>query len=259
MAVIASVGDNCIDRYVGAVERESPGGNALNVAARTAGAYYGAVGDDEAGRTIVAGARAAGVDVSNVEVRAGSSGVTIVSLDEHGDRRFLLEEYGVVAEYRLTDAVVGRLRGHPWVHGVRQPDLQDVASTLRAGGARLSYDFCDAWDDELVAALAPQLDVAFFSAGPEAAERACALGAVVGIATLGKHGSVAFTGAERVSLSARPAAVVDTLGAGDAFIAACIGALADGHALAAALDLGAESAAVACSHFGAWPDRVAAP
>ena len=259
MAVIASVGDNCIDRYVGAVERESPGGNALNVAARPGGAYYGAVGDDDAGRVIIAGARAAGVDVSNVEVRAGSSGVTIVSLDAHGDRRFLLEDYGVVAEYRLTDAVVKRLREHAWVHGARQPDLRDAAATLRAGGTRLSYDFCDVWNDELVAGLAPQLDVAFFSAGPEAAERACALGAVVGVATLGKHGSVAFTTAGHVSLSARPAAVVDTLGAGDAFIAACIGALADGHELAAALDLGAESAAIACSHFGAWPEHVAAP
>ena len=259
MAVIASVGDNCIDRYVGAVERESPGGNALNVAARSGGAYYGAVGDDEHGRAILAGALAAGTDMTNVEVRPGASGLTIVALDEHGDRRFLLEQYGVAADYRLTPAIVGRLRDHPWVHAARQPDLREAAPALRSGETRLSYDFCDDWDDELVAALAPHLDVAFFSAGPEAAERACALGATAGVATLGKDGSVAFSGSRRIALAARPAIVVDTLGAGDAFIAACIAGLADGLELAAALELGGESAAVACSHLGAWPEAVVTP
>jgi fructoselysine 6-kinase len=54
IARIATVGDNCIDRYLPPVDRSLVGGNAVNVAVnlRRAGhpaAYFGAVGDDEDG------------------------------------------------------------------------------------------------------------------------------------------------------------------------------------------------------------------
>ncbi|MGN6379237.1 MAG: PfkB family carbohydrate kinase [Gaiellales bacterium] len=57
--VVASIGDNCIDRYVGSLKRTHVGGNALNVAVGLARAgrrvvYAGAVGDDEDGRTVLA-------------------------------------------------------------------------------------------------------------------------------------------------------------------------------------------------------------
>jgi fructoselysine 6-kinase len=46
--------------------------------------------------------------------------------------------------------------------------------------------------------------------------------------------------------------VVDTLGAGDAYIAACISALVEGAPLPAALERGAHAAARTCTHYGAW-------
>ncbi len=253
-AGVACVGDNCIDRYVGDEQYDLPGGNALNVAVHLAADYFGAVGDDEEGRSIVEQARAAGVGIHGIEVRPGRSGVTLVQL-ERGERRFLLEEYGVAAEYRISEAIVGELCRYRWVHMARQPDGAVHAPMLRAAGVAISCDFCDAWDADLAAGLAPQLEVAFFSGDGEAAAEAVAHGARIGVATLGDGGSVAYTSSGRVEQRALPAEVVDTLGAGDALIAAFIASMLRGLDARDSLRAGAAAAADACGHRGAWPLR----
>jgi fructoselysine 6-kinase len=251
---VACVGDNCIDRYTGDDQYDLPGGNALNVAVRLGADYYGAVGDDEEGRAIVGQARAAGVGVGGIEVRAGRSGVTLVEL-ERGERRFVLEEYGVAAAYRVSADVAARLAGYRWVHLARQPDALAFARGLRGSAVRLSCDFCDEWDSELAASLAPHLEVAFFSGDVNAAADAVARGARIAVATLGDGGSAAYTAAGRFEQPALSAEVVDTLGAGDALIAAFIASTLDGGDARDSLRAGAEAAAVACGHPGAWPPR----
>jgi fructoselysine 6-kinase len=250
----ACVGDNCIDRYVGDEEYDLPGGNALNVAVRLGADYYGAVGDDDAGHAIVEQARAAGVGVDGIEVRAGQSGITLVQL-EHGERRFLLEEYGVAAEYRVSDGIAARLTGYRWVHAARQPDAIALAPLLRSAGVTLSYDFCDVWDRDFARRLAPHLEVAFFSGDGSAAAAAVEHGARIGVATLGDAGSVACTADGRIEQPALPTEIVDTLGAGDALIAAFIKATLRGADARDSLLAGAEAAADACGHPGAWPLR----
>jgi fructoselysine 6-kinase len=250
----ACVGDNCVDRYVGDESYDLPGGNALNVAVRLGADYYGSVGDDGEGRMLVEAARAAGAGVGGVEVVRGRTGVTLVRL-EGGERRFLLEEYGASGAYRVSDGVAERLRGYRWVHVARQPDALDFAPALRAAGVAVSCDFCDAWDDEYAARLAPHLDVAFFSGDGGAAAAAVARGARVGVATLGGAGSIAYTDDERIEQAALPADVVDTLGAGDALIAAFIASALEGADARTSLRRGAGAAADACAHPGAWPQR----
>jgi fructoselysine 6-kinase len=248
----ACVGDNCVDRYVGDASYELPGGNALNVAVRLGADYYGSVGDDEAGRMIVERAREAGAGVDGVLVRPGRTGVTLVQLDG-GERRFVLEEYGASADYRVSSDVAQRLAAYRWVHVARQPDAVAFAPALRAAGVPLSCDFCDAWDDAYAAELAPHLEVAFFSGDGDAAAAAVERGARVGVATLGDAGSVAYVAGERIEQAALPAAVVDTLGAGDALIAAFIASALAGADVRESLRAGAGAAADACAHPGAWP------
>jgi fructoselysine 6-kinase len=250
----ACVGDNCIDRYLGDEEYDLPGGNALNVAVRLGADYYGAVGDDDEGRAIIAKAHAAGVGIGGVEVRPGRSGVTLVQL-EHGERRFLLEEYGVAADYRVSDGTAIRLREYRWVHVARQPDAVALAPLLRAAGVSLSCDFCDAWDPAFAAQLAPHLEVAFFSGDGSAAVAAVQHGARIAVATLGDAGSIACTADGLVEQPALPTEIVDTLGAGDALIAAFIAATLRGADARDSLRAGAEAAADACGHPGAWPVR----
>ena len=136
------------------------------------------------------------------------------------------------------------------MHVARQPDAVAFAPALRAAGVPLSCDFCDAWDDAYAAELAPHLEVAFFSGDGDAAATAVARGARIGVATLGDAGSVAYVGGERIAQAALPAEIVDTLGAGDALIAAFIASALTGADVREALRAGAGAAAGACAPPG---------
>ena len=267
---VASVGDNCVDRYVGAVTGRYAGGNALNVAVRLAlaghpSAYLGAVGDDEDGRFILAALRSAGVDASHTEVRGGPSGVTVVRV-EGGERTFVSEKYGVAASYCFVPEALGFLEDRAWVHAARLSGAPRALAVLADRGVPLSYDFTDHWDKDAAVALCPRLQAAFFSgssldegAARRLAEQAVARGARVGVVMRGARGVVASFGGHQVARAAEPVAVVDTLGAGDAFIAAFIACLLRGGEVDEALGCGARDAAESCTHVGGWrlPEEVA--
>jgi fructoselysine 6-kinase len=244
--------------YVDAGGIEYVGGNALNVAlelarAGHATAYLGAVGTDARGQMVLAGARAGGVDASRAVVAEGATGVTVVGHDERGERRFHSEEYGVAAEYRVPAGDEPLLRRARWVHASRQPDLARWSPGVRAAGARVSCDLNDGGPGNLDAAV----DVAFASAGhaDEAAAMALARvlrdrGAELAVITLGAAGSLAHSAAGTWRQPAIPVDVVDSLGAGDAFIAGVIGALLGGGDVASALLAGAHAGAEACTRVG---------
>jgi fructoselysine 6-kinase len=255
---IACVGDNCVDVYVDAGGVERVGGNALNVAlelarAGHATAYLGAVGTDPRGVVMLEGARAGGVDVSRVVVAEGATGVTIVRHDAGGERRFVSEEYGVAADYRVPPSDEPLLQRTRWVHVSRQPDLARWSPAVRAAGARVSCDLNDGGDH----ALACAVDVAFASAADADGDTAVALahdlrarGAELAVVTLGAAGSLAQSAAGTWRQPAIPVEVVDSLGAGDAFIAGVIAALLAGEDVASALRAGAHAGAEACTRVG---------
>jgi fructoselysine 6-kinase len=262
---LAAVGDNCIDRYVGSTRPATVGGNALNVAVGLAGAgyptaYLGAVGDDADGRLIVETARAAGVDVSDVRVLAAATGVTTVELRPGGERVFLEEAYGASELYRIDEQALDVLSGRAWVHAANLSDAAAAVHELAARGQPISYDFSDRGDLQLRAALCPGLEVAVFSSPSDdeseaasIARAAVAEGARVAVVTRGGHGSLAAIGDDCFAQPALSGEPIDTLGAGDAFVAAFIIALLDGAAIPEALRRGAASAAQTCEMIGPWP------
>lgn len=258
---LATIGDNCIDRYLPPVGIETIGGNALNVAVGLAQhghptAYLGAVGDDDEGRAVVAAARAARVDLEHLVVEHGATGVTLVELVNRNERAFVEERYGVSETYRPSPDALAFLAGCRWVHVVGLPDAASLVSQIGPAG-RLSYDFSNG-DISSLAEIAPYLGIAFFSAADlsresaiDLARSAVEMGASTAVVTRGRAGSLAWNG----SLAERPAEqveVLDTLGAGDALIAAVIAARVKGSSLGAALDAGGLAAAQVCMHYGAW-------
>ena len=258
--IAASVGDNCVDRYVD-IGLELAGGNALNVAAGLAAAgieshYLGAVGDDRQGELVLDSARAAGVVVGRVERMPLPTGVTLVRLGADGDRAFLEERYGASAAYVPSDDDVAFLLSCDWVHCANLSGTATLVEQL--DGVPASFDFADDPDPEGIRRLAPHLALAFFSGaslGRDDAEalarRAIDAGADEAIVTRGRSGSVGVN--SRVAeVAARPVAVVDTLGAGDALIAGVIAARLQGLELDEALEAGSAAAARACTHHGAW-------
>jgi fructoselysine 6-kinase len=263
---VAAVGDNCVDRYEGSATGRFVGGNALNVAVGFAqmgyeSAYLGRVGDDENGASILAALSKEGIDVSHVEVVDGPSGVTVVRLEE-GERSFLSEDYGVALSYRLRPADLEFLRDKAWVHVARLPQALSSLVSLADRAPALSYDFTDGWDEAALDGLCPRLRVAFFSASSlddddarRLARRAVASGAGIGVVTRGARGVVACAGDRLLVRPAPRVTRVDTLGAGDAFIAGFVAAALEGADVERALDEGATRAAMTCTHVGGWRSR----
>ncbi len=259
---VACVGDNCIDRYLGPPERLFPGGNALNVAVHLAHAgidtaYVGVMANDEEGELLLIAGRAAGVDMSLVEVRAtGQTGVTVVGHDG-ADRTFVHESYGVAADVRLDGTTAEALRDRVWVHATRVSTPAAGLAALRAGGTTTSYDLGEAPDVDVVAAIAPHLDVAFVSSPAGDAEQLAAwlrtAGARTVVVTRGAAGALVVDDDGAHEVPAADVEVVDTLGAGDALIGAFIAARLAGADSQAALAAGSAAAARTCTHVGGWP------
>ena len=262
---VACIGDNCVDVTVGRPGEELAGGNAFNVAvelarASRAVAYLGAVGDDDSGRLIRRTGADAGVDMAGLRTLPGPTGRTVVDHRPGGDRFFVSEEYGASADYRLDAPTIERLaHGARWIHFAREADAPDHAGALAAHGARLSADFGDTEDVDAIAPLCAQLHVAFLSdpsgdatSGQALLDRLAAAGAEVAVVTLGVGGSLARAGDRRWHQPIVPVdRVVDTLGAGDAFIAAFVGALLDAPGdVSLALSRGAAAGAAACTRIG---------
>jgi fructoselysine 6-kinase len=260
----ATIGDNCVDRYLPPIGRDLAGGNALNVAAGLAAAglptaYVGAIGDDAEGKLVLAEAGAMGIDMSRVVVAPGHTGVTTITVTPEGERIFESEVLGTSGTFRPSDEATAFLATRSWVHATGPGNIVEALEAVAATGARVSYDVSQPPRTERFEALAPVLEVAFLSAaGADAAEaadlarEAIRRGARSAVVGRGRHGCLMLAGGELVEQPALPARVVDTLGAGDALIAGVIAALLEGAPPAAAVARGARAAAAACGQVGAW-------
>jgi fructoselysine 6-kinase len=275
--LIVCVGDNCVDvtllgrrdlQHNGRTTEAVPpahlaGGNAFNVAVALArmgrrASYVGAVGDDPDAEVIVGAATAAGVDTSRVKRMPGSTGRTVVDHDPDGERRFVAEDYGVAADYRIDPQTATWLSTAGWLHFARQVDLADWSSTLREGPAVLSCDLGHGGGVRMLERVAPVVDVVFMSASSAAGltpeqmvRRALDAGASLVVVTLGAGGSIAASADTAWQMDAAPVArVVDTLGAGDAYIAAFIAAQMDGKGIEEAMRAGSVAGAAACTQWG---------
>jgi fructoselysine 6-kinase len=262
--VIAAVGDNTIDRYVGDESARYAGGNAYNVAAQLGGhgrpvAYFGAVGADADGRTIARGLRRAGIDPVGLVTVPGPTAVTTIRV-EGGDRVFESEDFGVTAHYFPSDVHLELLASARWVHLGMLPRADELRARLAALGSRAAGFGRGpvVSQDCAVASGFTALDVAFGSVGERGdarrwARSALAGGARTAVVTRGAAGATASDGTHWFEQPAIPTEIVDTTGAGDAFIAGFISARVDGAAMPAALERGARWAAAACGHRGGWP------
>lgn len=262
---VYAIGDNTLDVYVGTIAGTVVGGNALNVAAQltlhdVAAEYAGAIGDDEAGRTIAAAIAAVGVGTRDLVTSRGPSAVTTIEVLDSGDRRFASEEFGVTAHYEPEDAVLRRAAEAGWVHIGMLPGSSRVCSRLKEIDPRVVIS-----QDCAVASGTSHLDVAIWSVGPdrrladETAARSAAAGVPLTIVTMGPAGALAAEGAHSVHHPAVDVDVIDTTGAGDSFIAGLIAARLAGADLTQALDQASRWAAATCSHVGGWPQPFPAP
>src|ERR1700694_755757 len=260
------MGDNCVDIYRG-LGLMSVGGQAANVAANWArlgieSEYYGLVGLDPAGLRVLGALRTAGVSVEHVRRVPGNTGYTEISIRD-GERVFGHSDPGVCRNYEPSaDDIDGLDPGTAWVHlanlGARQVTVRALSS--RWPEVRVSWDLSD---DFARSAEPPDLsgvEVAFYSwdGKPDddaitAPSQLPAAGAGVAVGTCGRFGSIAWDGTAAVLQPAVNVAVVDTCGAGDAYIASFIDVRLAGHPLESCMRVATREAANACMYIGSFP------
>ena len=247
---LLAVGDNVVDVYP---ERGVmyPGGNAVNVAvhAQRLGAQRG----EEAQRR-----RAAGHREQRVAAR-------LCSADEAGARHaraaataWVPSPAGPgVSVFELTPDDLAAASTYDVVHTGECSNIEGQLGQLARATSRLSFDFSERpW--EYVQQYAPSASVAIWSApsgdlalAKRQIERLRALGPETAVVTLGAAGAMVLQ--EDLTYSPAPELeVLDTLGAGDAFIARLLVGLAQREDIRMLLSAATAYGTASCATFGAF-------
>lgn len=306
---IVVVGNVCWDVVVGGLpdlprwgeeaegddSRQAPGGQAYNMVAALGGlgrpsALVAVVGADHAGETILAGARAAGADVTGTLVDGVlPTAVTAALVRTDGERAFA-SDFGAQRRWGLEQvedrwplvrgARILCLAGLLNIPGFPIDDAALLLDRARAEGITTMLD--TGWDPlnwpaerrEATLALLAHVDVFLPNAdearaitgldddgfaAAEALRAAQPDGATV-VVKRGGEGSVAIDGAgRRWRAGALDVTVRDAVGAGDTFDAGFVLGLVEGLEFDRALALGTAAAGLRVSgEAGAWPERATA-
>lgn len=260
MTRLLAVGDNVVDCYP-ASNQMFPGGNCLNVSvfARRFGAetgYIGAIGQDVAGEAIRAALVEEGVRIDRLRILPGSTAYCVIGHRRNGDRVFLKFDLSV-SMFEPNEADVAFAAGFDAVH-IGQSSGLDAHLHRFAARTRLSYDFSTRREADHRRTVAPLCFLASISAGDLGAGEARALlqdaldaGAQWCLVTRGEEGAMLGNGDRIVETPAHRVEVVDTLGAGDTFVARALVGLLRGEAPDDLMRAAARAAAETCSHVGA--------
>ena len=248
----------------------NPGGKGANqaVAAARLGrrvAMVGRVGDDQAGRDLLASLEADGVDSAQVRTLAGvPSGTAFITVSEDGENQIVVSPG---ANARLTPddvAAAGPALGAAAVTLLQlEIPLESVAAAARTAGGLVVLN--PAPMRPLPAELLGRVDVlvpnrvelAQLAGGrppgtvEEAARLAGRLAARAVVVTLGADGALVVEDGRAGHVPAVPVRPVDTTAAGDAFCGGLADALAGGAGLQEAARRAVRVAAAACLRPGA--------
>lgn len=259
---LAAVGDNCIDSYDN-IGQAYPGGNPVNVAVyfvRMGGeaSYTGAVGNDAYGQLMIDSLRAKGVDVSHLKVLEGSTAVTHVSLID-GERVLGDYDEGVLSLFKLSEEDIDFLCSHDMVVSGLWGMVEDELWKIRERGVAVAFDGATRPEDPACQKALPDVDYFFFSTdegdSPELREKMRELssqGPKIVLATLGEKGSLAYDGEDYTAGGIVPCEVVDTMGAGDSYIAGFLKGILEKKSLAECMRMGAENSSITLGYNGAW-------
>ncbi|KIN27203.1 hypothetical protein B4071_3358 [Bacillus subtilis] len=245
---------------------QTAGGNALNVAvlAKRLGhesSYIGIVGNDEAAAHLLNVLKLEQVNADYIRQAHGENGMAIVTLDEQGDRIFVRSNKGgIQSRLRLAfqEKDVSFISGHDLLHTSVYSRLENDLPQL-CGLVPVSFDFSTNREDDYLRRVCPYVTYAFFSGSDlsesecgELAKTAHGYGAKMVCMTRGGQGAILSAGDRVYHQPIVETDIIDTLGAGDSFIAGFLTAFCVKQDITYALRQAAETAAKTCGVYGAF-------
>jgi ribokinase len=251
-----------------------PGGKGANqaLAAARAGAVvrmYGAVGRDAAATSALALLRAGDVDVTGVRVVDAPTGCATILVDDAGENAIVVVpganekvDPGAVPDAVLTPGAVLLLQ-----HEV--PPSANAALIARAARAGMRIVLNAAPARPLTRELLAMIDTLIINENEAAAlasmlawpEEASAFAAAAAaeidglevVVTRGAAGAISARGHDQIHVAAPRVDVIDTTGAGDAFVGAFAAALDAGDDRPKALSVATAAGSLTCTMHGAQP------
>lgn len=266
MKKVAVIGDNCVDYYSN-LNRYYLTGNVVDTGINLAQlgvptSIITTVADDEYGKDMLQCFKDQGLDTSHVQVAHGDTAITYMQLIDgeriHGD---YLE--GVLENIVFQQEDVNFAAAHDLVHSAFWGKADGVLADIKRAnpGVLISFDFADRLESDLVKQLSHIVDIGFFSYH-EKDEKIIAFlqdrlkdGMKIAIATFGENGSIAVCKNEVYQAGIVKVEVVNTVGAGDSFIAGFLAEYLTSENIQSSLQKGAEVAAKIISIFEPWENQ----
>ncbi len=247
----------------------SPGGVARNVAetlARLGSSVrlVSRLGDDEAGRSVLAATETAGVDISGVEIVAGVPTAGYTALLDPAGR--LVVAFADMAIYDGFDGATAAAAASGVSHWFADANLPGPAlkilATRKPAGVVFAADAVSVAKSERLRQILAAIDLLFVNRDEaraltrcdepgEAAARLLASGVGAVVVTSGADGALVADRAGGVTLPPAPVAIRDVTGAGDALIGATLDAIGRDLPLVAAVGRGLVAAAATLGYEGA--------
>ena len=291
---ISVIGAGVIDVLVGAIDdkifrrHSTPvdyvklafGGDALNEAVVLSRLgkrvqWISNLGDDDAGKKIIAYAAENGVDVSGVTIQPDlETGVTVVMIDGSGERRFLTNPHSTLRKLSAAEilphvdgmAPIVCLASMFISHLLTIEATEKIFRRIKSSGRTVAFDMKFPHHGETLNDLAGVLSCAdyFFPNEDELAALtgsddlqknissllSCGLGCAV--VKRGGEGCIVATKSAQIEIPACPVErVIDTTGAGDCFAAGFLFALSEGWSAAECARFGCAAASCSVEHVGA--------
>jgi ribokinase len=256
----------------------SAGGCAVSVACFAArlGARTGVVsaaGAGQHGRPVIDELTRAGVDTRHIRIVEGSEGSLLIILSgphgdwatlDHGDRNVVMRADSLPAEAAFAEAKIVHIDGYSFVTIGDEAAIDEVYRRARAAGCLISVDSSVPAVTTRLAylrALCARADIVFANereatmiAGTATAQAAALklqqLGPAVIVIKRGEHGSLVVHAGKVETIPAFEVQVVDTIAAGDAYVAAMLAAYCRGATTIEAATQGSAAGALACLGAG---------
>ncbi len=250
---VAAVGFCCADVYRD-LGKFYPTGNGIDWGVHLARmgvpvSAVSVVGTDEYGRRMREALAAEGIDTSHLRVEEGDTCVMLMGLRNGTDRVHLEEIEGVMADYALTPEDDAFVRSHDMFHTDLFGNCLGHLKPWHEAGIRSVMDFSVFSEDPEYHCedYFPYVDYVFMSYDGDDYQHikdwiahVQGYGPQVVTATMGERGSVSYDGERYYECGIVPTEVVNTVGAGDSYIAGFTYGLIQGEDIPSCQRRGAE-------------------
>ncbi|MBY8999640.1 MAG: fructoselysine 6-kinase [Candidatus Heimdallarchaeota archaeon] len=268
MPKLAGVGNNTVDKYVNQ-GMMYPGGNAVNVAvlARRYGlktSYVGWIGNDIYGQLILNALKEENVDISYTHVKDDVTNYTEIYI-KNGDRTFGNVRRGASSKFKMSNSDIQFLAEHDIIHTSYYSSIEPYLDTLSKLDSLISFDFTDEFTIDYLNKYVQSVDIGIFSISDKKIEdiksfmeKLYSKGLKFVICTKGSSGSYLYDG-QFYFQPIVETEIIDTLGAGDGFVARFLVEYIRESDVKEALHKAAISAADVCQYHGAFNRGIPVP